>query len=67
MLKFYPMIKAVYKHFAGVTPSRNIPAIGQNVLTEILLKLKNNFVDFKYLKLLDVDLTYISVKSSGNK
>jgi hypothetical protein len=45
-------------------PANSVPSIGQNVLTELVLQVAV-LIDYKALKLSDVDLHVISVKQQG--
>jgi len=47
-------------------PANSVPSIGQNVLTELVLQIAD-LIDYKALKLSDVDLHVISVKQQGVK
>jgi len=42
----YGLIRETYKHLACVAPAGNMPSIGMNVITELMLKC-NDFVDYK--------------------
>lgn len=61
------MIRETYKHYAAVGPSGNTPSIGQNIFTDLVLKLGEEFVDYKTIKLSDVDLSCISTNAAGLK
>ena len=65
--EFYPLIREAYKFYAGIIPSGIVPSIGQNILTEMVLSMHDNFIDYKSLKLSDLDLIVISVKATGLK
>ena len=62
----YGLIREAYKHLACVAPAGNMPSIGMNVLTELMLKC-NDFVDYKYTKLSDVDLAFVATNAFGAK
>ncbi len=47
-----------------MAPAGNMPALGMNVLTELMLKC-NEFVDYKITKLSDVDLAFIATNAVG--
>lgn len=60
----YGLIRETYKHLACVAPAGNMPSLGMNILTEIMLKC-NDFVDYKYIRLSDVDLAFIATNAIG--
>ena len=62
----YGLIRETYKHIACLAPAGNIPSLGMNVLTELMLKC-NDFVDYKITKLSDVDLAFIATNALGSK
>jgi len=62
----YQLIRETYKHLACVAPSGNIASIGQNVMTDLMLKC-NDFVDYKIMKLSDIDLAFIATNAIGSK
>lgn len=62
----YGLFREAYKHLACVAPAGNTPSIGTNVLTELMLRC-NEFVDYKLIKLSDVDLAFVATNASGNK
>ena len=62
----YGLIRETYKHLACVAPAGNMPSLGMNILTEIMLKC-NEFVDYKNTKLSDVDLAFIATNAAGAK
>ena len=43
-----------------------MPSLGMNILTDIMLRC-NEFVDYKYTKLSDVDLAFIATNAVGAK
>jgi hypothetical protein len=47
-----------------MAPAGNMPALGMNVLTELMLKC-NDFVDYKLTRLSDVDLAFIATNAVG--
>ena len=49
-----------------MAPAGNMPSMGMNVLTELMLKC-NDFVDYKNTKLSDVDLAFIATNAVGSK
>ena len=61
-LNFYR--SQTYKHYAAVAPSGLIPSIGTNVLGDIILHWEG-LVDYKSLKLSDIDLEFVSTKAGG--
>lgn len=65
MRMHYGLMKQVYKWHSGILPSANVPSIGQNILTEIVIGMANNFLDYRSLKLSDVDLHVVTLKASG--
>lgn len=62
----YPIIREAYKHLACVAPSGNIASIGQNVMTGLMLD-SNDFIDYKIMKLSDIDLAFIATNAIGSK
>ena len=60
----YPVIRETYKHLSMLAPSGNIASLGQNSMTEIMLKC-NDLVDYKIIKLSDVDLAFIACNAAG--
>ena len=62
----YMLIRETYKHLSCVAPSGNIASLSMNVMTELMLKC-NDLVDYKTIKLSDVDLAFIATNASGNK
>lgn len=60
----YPMIRETYKHLSMLAPSGNIASIGMNSMTELMLKC-NDLVDYKIIKLSDVDLAFIACNAAG--
>lgn len=62
----YFLIRETYKHLAMLAPSGNVASIGMNSMTELMLKC-NDLVDYKYIKLSDVDLAFIACNATGNK
>jgi hypothetical protein len=65
MRTHYGLLKQVYKWHSGILPSSNVPSIGQNILTEIVIGMANNFLDYKNLRLSDVDLHVVTLKANG--
>ena len=63
---YYPLIRETYKHCAGLQPSGNIMSLGMNVITDIMLQC-NGFVDYRAIKLSDVDLAAIAINALGSK
>lgn len=56
--------KEAYKFHSSLNPSGNIWSIGTNVFSDIIYNCCN-MVDYKTLKLSDVDLEFITTKASG--
>ena len=52
-----------YKHYSQLAPSGQIPSIGTNMFGDIINNLENDLVDYKSLKLSDIDLEFISTKA----
>jgi hypothetical protein len=59
--------RETYKHYSAVGPSGPIPSIGTNVFGDILNNFENDLIDYKSLKLSDIDLEFISTKAGGGK
>jgi hypothetical protein len=58
----YKLLRETYKYYAGVDPIGVLACIGTNTFTEII----NNcpgLLDYKYLKLSDLDLEFVSTKA----
>ena len=47
-----------------MAPAGNMPSLGMNILTELMLKC-NGFIDYKLTKLSDVDLAFIATNAVG--
>ena len=62
----YGLFREAYKHLACIAPAGNVPSIGTNVLTDLMLHC-NEFVDYRLTKLSDVDLAFIATNATGNK
>ena len=62
----YGLFREAYKHLACLAPAGNIPSIGTNVLSDLMLRC-NNFVDYKLIKLSDVDLAFIATNAYASK
>ena len=62
----YGTFREAYKHLACLAPSAEIPSLGANLLSELLLRC-GDFVDYKYIKISDVDLAFIATNASGSK
>jgi len=62
----YGLFREAYKHLACLAPAGNVPSLGTNVLSDIMLRC-GDFVDYKLLKLSDVDLAFIATNANGNK
>lgn len=58
--------REIYKHYAAVAPSGLIPSIGTNVLGDIIANC-DDLIDYKTLKLSDLDLEFVSTKAAGGK
>jgi hypothetical protein len=58
--------KDAYKYHAALNPSGNIWSIGTNVFSDIIFNCKD-MIDYKTLKLSDVDLEFITTKASGSQ
>lgn len=56
--------RETYKHLACMAPAGNMPSLGMNILTELMLKC-NGFIDYKLTKLSDVDLAFIATNAVG--
>jgi hypothetical protein len=56
--------KEAYRYHASINPSGNIWSIGTNVFSDIIYNC-NNLVDYKSLKLSEVDLEFIATKATG--
>lgn len=65
MLKNYFTIKEAYKYFSAQSPAGIIPSIGLNVFSDIIYNL--NVIDYKTVKLSDVDLHFVSTLASGTQ
>ncbi|CAI2371034.1 unnamed protein product [Moneuplotes crassus] len=61
----YRALVECYRHYSAVAPSGLIPSIGTNVLGDIVNNFENELVDYKSLKLSDIDLEFISTKAGG--
>ena len=61
----YTLVKEAYKHLSCVTPSGNVPSIGMNIMTDLVLQC-SNLLDFKTLKTSDCDLSYVTTLSKAN-
>jgi hypothetical protein len=59
--------RETYKNYSAVSPSGLIPSIGTNVFGDILNNFGNDLIDYKSLKLSDIDLEFISTKAGGGK
>ena len=62
--RFIIFRRETYKHYSAVAPSGLVPSIGTNVLGDIVANCPN-LIDYKTLKLSDIDLEFISTKSIG--
>lgn len=62
----YGLFREAYKHLACISPAGNVPSMGPNVLTDLMLHC-NDFVDYRLTNLSDVDLAVISTNAAGNK
>ena len=63
-MNFLLSSRETYKHLACMAPAGNMPSLGMNILTELMLKC-NGFIDYKLTKLSDVDLTFIATNAVG--
>ncbi len=61
----YNFSREAFKHLSAVNPSGNVPSIGMNVFTDMIYNF-NNVVDYRTLKLSDVDLIFVSTLASGS-
>jgi hypothetical protein len=55
--------REAYKYYSSVAPTGNVPSIGTNVFSDIIVNCEG-LVDGKYLKLSDVDLDFVATKAS---
>ena len=62
----YGLFREAYKHLACIAPAGNIPSIGTNVLSDLMLRC-GEFVDYKHTKLSDVDLAFIASNAAASK
>lgn len=62
--KNYYIIKEAYRYLSSLNPSGNIWSIGTNVFSDVIFNC-GTLVDYKTLKLSDVDLEFITTKASG--
>ena len=62
----YRIFRESYKYLSCLAPAGNIPSLGTNALTDIMLRC-GDFVDYKMIKLSDVDLGFIATNAHGNK
>jgi hypothetical protein len=60
----YKRIRETYKHNAGISLVNGVPAIGTNVLSEIVTN--TNLADAKHLKLSDIDVEFIATNVTSN-
>ena len=61
----YPKIRDVYKHLSTLQPAGTVPSVGRNLLTETVMKLDENFIDYKSVKLSDIDLIAIKINTTS--
>lgn len=62
--KFYPMIKAVYRHYSSLAPAAGIvPCLGSSALTDIIHN-SPDLLDRVNLNLAKVDLQFVSTNAS---
>ena len=54
--------REIYKHYAAVAPSGQVPSIGINIFGDIISNFEN-LIDYKLLKLSDIDLDFVSTKA----
>jgi hypothetical protein len=59
----YHYVRECYKHLSSVSPNGNVPSIGMNMISELMLKARD-FVDYSSIKLSDVDLAFISTNAA---
>ena len=59
------MVREVYKHLSVMGVAGSVPGIGRNLLSEVCVKMGSNFVDYKTLKLSDIDLTAIKINQNS--
>lgn len=59
----YQYVRECYKHLSYLSPNGNVPSIGMNMISELMLKAKD-FVDYTSIKLSDVDLAFISTNAA---
>jgi NLR family CARD domain-containing protein 3 len=52
-----------YKYFSALSPSGTVPSIGLNTFSDIIYNLQ--VIDYRTLKLSDVDLIFVSTLASG--
>ena len=62
----YGLFREAYKHLSCLAPAGNIPSLGTNILSDTMLRC-GDFVDYKVIKLSDVDLAFIATNAVGNK
>ena len=62
----YGLFREAYKHLSCVAPAGNVPSIGTNVLSDLMLRC-GDFVDYKLTKLSDCDLAFIASNASAAK
>ena len=55
--------REAYKYFSSLNPSGQVPSIGLNIFSDIIYNL--NLIDYRTLKLSDVDLVFVSTLASG--
>lgn len=62
----YSLFREAYKHLACIAPAGNIPSLGTNVLSDVMLRC-SEFVDYKLTKLSDVDLAFIASNATASR
>jgi Ni,Fe-hydrogenase I cytochrome b subunit len=61
----YARIKDTYKHFSVISNQTEVPSIAMNSFTEFINQ--TEIIDGRTLKLADIDLLFITTKSSSTK
>ena len=59
----YKLIRETYRYHAGVGLANGVPAIGMNVMTDIVTQA--NILDGKVIKISDIDVEFIATNVSA--
>lgn len=60
------MFREAYKNLSCLAPAGNVPSIGTNILSDLMLRC-GEFVDYRLTKLSDVDLAFIASNAAASK